>query len=65
MLWITYDWKRKFIFRKKESISGKTLAPFQYVNRRTRLWAEGADAYEYTDYATDKELFEFKLRGTE
>jgi hypothetical protein len=62
---MTYDWKKKFLFRSKVSVYGKLLKRWQFVNRRIVLLAEGADALEYRDYATDKELFQHKLRGTE
>lgn len=60
---IAYDWKRVFLFRSKVSVYGGLLRRWQFVNRQIILSAVGADALEYRNYATDKELFEYKLRG--
>ena len=62
---LTYEWKKRFLFRSKVSVYGRLLKRWQFVNKRIVLLAEGADALEYIDYATDKELFQYKLRGTE
>jgi hypothetical protein len=60
---LTYDWKRIFIFRSKVSVYGNLIKGWQFVNRRIKLYAEGADGHQFTDYATDKELFLYKLEG--
>lgn len=62
---LTYDWKRIFLFRSKVSVNGELIKGWQFVNRQIVLHAEGADALEHRNYATDKELFLYKLKGTQ
>ena len=61
---LVYDWKRIFLFRSKVSVYGELIKGWQFVNMQIVLFAEGADALESRNYATDKELFLYKLKGT-
>ena len=60
----TYESKRIFIFRSKVSIYGELIKGWRFVNMQIVLFAEDADALESRNYATDKELFLYKLEGT-
>ena len=62
---LIYDWKRVFLFRSQVSVYGRPLKGWQFVNMQIVLFAEGADALESRNYATDKELFIYKLKGTQ
>lgn len=61
---IVYDWHKTFVFKKKKTISGNEVPRFSFINKRTHAVCEGADSLEFHQYATDKELFIFKL-GTD
>jgi len=60
-----YEWQRVFLFSSKISIHGNLIKRWQFANMRLVLFPEGADAIAMRDYATNKELFVYKLKDTQ